>query len=324
MRIPYVDPRDFALLDRDGDVLIRADTRVQVARIINDIPRFVSVEDNYAETFGWQWKKWENNQSEARGSNIKQRQLILDRTHFDKYVLNGKVILECGMGGGDDTEVLLTLPFAEIHSFDLSSAVERAAKYLKDPRLFISQASIYAIPYGDRSFDYVFCHRVLQHTPDPENALRAMCKKVKPGGVLFIHSYKRSKEYMCEWRYKYRWLTTRLPKKLVYLYVQYLGRIMHYIVNRLAAKSSRSEKIAYRWLPFYRVVPVGVYADLKVREIIELEKMITFDALTPKYDYPMTTSQLKTILHDEGFHIDYLEDSLPSPVYATARKHIQQ
>ena len=36
------------------------------------------------------------------------------------------------MGGGDDTEVLVTLPFAEIHSFDLSSAVERAHKHLKD------------------------------------------------------------------------------------------------------------------------------------------------------------------------------------------------
>jgi hypothetical protein len=44
------------------------------------------------------------------------------------------------MGGGDDTEALLTLPFKEVHSFDISNSVERAKKYLEDKRLTISQA----------------------------------------------------------------------------------------------------------------------------------------------------------------------------------------
>lgn len=304
--------------------LIDEQSRELVAKIIEGIPRFVKREDNYAESFGWQWKKWADNQSESRGATVKQHQMILDRTHFDEYPRQGKTILECGMGGGDDTEVLLTLGFAEVHSFDLSTSVERAHKNLEDPHLFVSQASIYEIPYPDESFDFVFCHRVLQHTPDPERALREMCKKVRPGGILFIHSYKRSKRYMSEWRYKYRWLTTRLPKGIIYFYVNFFGLPMHYLVRLLSRLGPRGADFAYRFVPFYEVPKSGVYADVSTREAIELEKMITFDALTPKYDSPMPTEQLTRILTEEGFVIEHLEDRFVSPVYATARKQFKQ
>jgi 2-polyprenyl-3-methyl-5-hydroxy-6-metoxy-1,4-benzoquinol methylase len=320
--VDQVDPSTKEPLHFNGHALVD-NLGKTVAEVVDGIPRFVSPEHNYAESFGWQWKKWANNQSESRGATIKQRQLILERTHFDKYPQEGKTLLECGMGGGDDTEVLLTLSFSEIHSFDLSTAVERAHKYLKDRRLFISQASIYAIPYRDESFDFVFCHRVLQHTPDPEKALRAICKKVKPNGILFIHSYKRSKEHMSEWRYKYRWLTTRLPKQVIFFYVRYFGHFMHYLVHFTSSLGPRWKNLTYRFIPFYKLHTTGFYAVPR-REAIGLEKMITFDALTPKYDSPISTEKLTTILTEEGFTIEYIEDRLTSPVYATARKNAKE
>src|SRR3546814_17151326 len=77
------------------------------------------------------------------------------------------------MGGGDDTEVLLKFPFSKIYSFDFSNSVDRARKFIKDDRSYMFQASILGIPLPDRSFAFVFCHRVIQHTPDPEGALRS-------------------------------------------------------------------------------------------------------------------------------------------------------
>lgn len=294
-------------------------TKEKVAPVIKNIPRFVLPKDNYAETFGWQWKKWRNNQSQSRGSSVQQKQLILDRTHFAEYDLDGKTILECGMGGGDDTEVLLDFPFAEVHSFDISTSVERAYEFLKTERLIISQASIYDIPYSDEIFDFVFCHRVLQHTPDPEQALRCICKKVKKNGVLFIHSYKKSQAYMKEWRYKYRFITTRIPMYFVYLYVTIFGKIIHKLAGYIYKRGGKWQDFAYQYIPWYWMNPSGYY-DLQLDELIELEKMITFDALTPKYDFPMATEKLVEILTEEGFSIDHLEDSFISPVYATARK----
>lgn len=318
--VAWINPETHNQLTKSGDMLCDSVTGAEVAHVINDIPRFVLPNENYAESFGWQWKQWSDNQSESRGSSVKQRELVLERTHFLEYDHDGKSILECGMGGGDDTEVLLSLPFSEIHSFDLSTAVERAHQNLSDERLVLTQASIYAIPYPNQSFDFVFCHRVLQHTPDPEKSLRCICKKVKPDGILFVHSYKRSEKYMSEWRYKYRWLTTRIPKNFVYWYVKYFGWTMHHVVTFLYRLGGRWANLAYSYVPFYRVHRTGHYNVSKC-EAIELEKMITFDALTPKYDSPMTTDQLKSILGEEGFIIEHLDDRHISPVYATARKN---
>lgn len=318
--IRFVNPDTHVALRQKGGFLVDSVTEARIAKIVDGIPRFVSKADNYAESFGWQWKRWTDNQSEARGALVKQRDLILARTHFAEYDLKGKSILECGMGGGDDTEVLLTLPFGEIHSFDLSTAVERAQQFLRDERLVLSQASIYSIPYPDQSFDFVFCHRVLQHTPDPEQSLRCICRKVKPGGILFVHSYKRSPEHMSEWRYKYRPLTTRLPMGVVYFYVQYLGWVMHHVVALLRMLGGRGVLFAYRFVPFYWAQRTGEIAGMGKKEAIEFEKLITFDALTPKYDSPMSTSRLQSILAEEQFDIEHLEDRFASPVYATARK----
>jgi hypothetical protein len=63
----------------------------------------------------------------------------------------------------------------------------------------------------------------------------------------------------------------------------------------------------------------GYYA-VPEAEAIELAKMITFDALTPKYDFPMMIEELKAVLSDEGFTIEHLEDGFESAVYSTARK----
>jgi hypothetical protein len=94
---------------------------------------------------------------------------------------------------------------------------------------------------------------------------------------------------------------------------------MHGLNNFLSKRGDYWSEFAYRFIPFYRLPKSNIYM-LPHKETIELEKMITFDALTPKFDSPMSTRELKRILSEEGFQIEYLEDGLTSPVYATARK----
>ncbi len=301
----YVDPRD-------GSV---------VAKVIKGIARFVEPEENYAESFGYQWKKWHSLRSDTRNPGYNLRKVIRDRTRFDEFDLRGKTILECGMGGGDDTEVLLELPFAEIYSFDLSTAVERAARYLKSERLKVFQASIYEIPYPDGAFDVVYCHRVLQHTPEPAEALRRICAKVKLGGILFAHVYKRSRRHMAEWRYKYRWFTKRLPWRLTAAYLDILGPFLHYL-NRFLYRYYLSRELAYRFVPFYHLPPSGEGAATSSRSVIELEKQITFDALTPWHDHPMRAEDFRSIIESCGFEIIHLHNPPVSPLYCTAIRRV--
>jgi len=315
--IGFVDPRDHAPLRLEGDRYLHPAAGAVVATVRDGIARFVSPEENYAESFGYQWKKWHSLRSDARNPGYNLREVILERTHFGEFDIAGKTLLECGMGGGDDTEVLLGLPFSEIHSFDLSTAVERAARFLRDDRLRIFQASIYDIPYPDASFDVVYCHRVLQHTPDPAEALRRICAKVKPGGLVFAHSYKRSRRHMSEWRYKYRWLTKRLPWRWIAAYVEYAGPMLHR-VNRFLYARGIAGGFAYRFIPFYHLPATAEGGATARASVLELEKQITFDALTPWHDHPMDSGEFRAILEQAGFRITHFFDPVHSPIYATA------
>jgi ubiquinone/menaquinone biosynthesis C-methylase UbiE len=316
MHVPWVDPVTRAPLEMRDDALVPRGGSEPVARIVGGIPRFVPLENTYAESFGFQWKRWAHARSDLRNPGHKLRNTIMERTHFGEYELEGKTILECGMGGGDDTEVLLTLPFAEVHAFDLSTAVERAAQYLHDERLHIAQASIFEMPYPDAAFDVVYCHRVLQHTPDPERALRAICRKVKPGGLLFAHAYKRSAWQMSEWRYKYRWAAKRLPWELVYRYVDTAGPFLHRAVRRLH-KTRLGSEVAHRLVPFY-YVEAGRMPGLSDAQILEMEQHVTFDALTPWHDHPMSSEMFRGTIESEGFDIRHLNDPETTPIYCTA------
>lgn len=313
--IPFSDPATGEPLKVVGDELHATSSDKKVADIIDGIPRFVEF-DNYADTFGFQWQHWSAILSDQRGTANKKETVIARRTHFKEYDTKGKTVLECGMGGGDDTEILLSYPFGEVYSFDLSRAVERAQKYLDDDKLRLFQASIYDIPFADGSFDFVFCHRVIQHTPDPEQALRCICRKVKPGGVLFVHSYKRSWRQMMKYRYKYRWLTTRIPYSWVFSYVNTFGTFWHYI-NHFLAYLPLGRNFVKWFIPF---AYVRRYGDLNRKQIIELEKLLTFDELTPAHDHPMTSKTFRRIIDEEGFTIEHIRDPKTSPIHCTAVK----
>lgn len=315
--VSFVHPATGEMLREKDSQLVGVESAKQLVPIVEKIPRFVP-RANYAKSFGWQWNNWQHIRSNKRGQGLGLKELLLKRTNFAQFDLTGKTILECGMGGGDDTEVLLGLPFSEIHSFDLSDAVDRAGRFLSDERLVLSQASIFEIPYADGAFDVVYCHRVLQHTPNPKLALESICKKVKPGGLLFAHAYKRSKPYMSEWRYKYRWLTKRLPMKWIYYYVRIFGSFFHYI-NKFLYRRKFTRYFAYRFIPFYfKNAP-----EMKEKDLIELERLITFDALTPWHDHPMSAEDFFGTIEDNGFEIIHKHDPKVSPMWCTAQKKVK-
>jgi SAM-dependent methyltransferase len=317
--IDFVSPRTGNPLVRVGDQLVDERTREPVAQLQGAIPRFVAPGDDYAESFGWQWHRWHSTLSDARNQAAASNKhaLVLRRTRFDTYELAGKTILECGMGGGDDTEVLLDLPFAEVHAFDLSRAVDRAARYLASERLVLSQASIFAVPYPDRAFDFVYCHRVLQHTPDPVAALRAVARKVKPGGVLFAHCYQRSRHFLSQYKYKLRPLTRRLPAPWVAAALDRAAPALHSWNRRLRAHGPLGRALAHRFVPFEHLSSFGAHDEAS---LLEVEKLLTFDALTPRYDNPLSWPVMRRTIEDEGFELAFYSAEPTYPLYCTAQR----
>ena len=48
------------------------------------------------------------------------------------------------------------------------------------------EASVYALPYADVSFDVAHAHQVLQHLTKPEDAAREVLRVLKPGGLFAV------------------------------------------------------------------------------------------------------------------------------------------
>ncbi len=314
--IAFVDPSTGEQLHRVGNQLTGIESGRVAAEIRAGIPRFVTSDDDYATSFGWQWAKWDL-LSDAERAGTAKLDLLTERTLFTPATLEGRSVLECGCGRGDDTEVLLSFPVAELHAFDLSSAVDVAAEHLGDDRLQLSQASITEIPYPDESFDVVFCHRVLQHTPDPVRSLRSICRKVKPGGVLFAHSYKRSFRYMNKYKYKYRPLTRRLPVRRISGLLDRHAERLYRLHERTHDSGFLVDALIHGFVPFERMSQYGAFDR---GEMIELSKLVTFDALTPRYDRPMTSRTFRSVIEGEGFVFEHLHDPKVSPIYGTARR----
>jgi 2-polyprenyl-3-methyl-5-hydroxy-6-metoxy-1,4-benzoquinol methylase len=159
------------------------------------VPRFAGPA-RYAEAFGAQWLRYRRTQLDSHtGTTISRdrlRRCLGEELWAD---MDGLHVLECGCGAGRFTEVLLERG-AAVTSVDLSVAVEaNQANFPQGPRHRVAQADILALPFEPRSFDVVLCLGVVQHTPDPEQTMRALYEQVRPGGGLVFDHYSRRTQW---------------------------------------------------------------------------------------------------------------------------------
>ncbi|PSB11130.1 SAM-dependent methyltransferase [Pleurocapsa sp. CCALA 161] len=108
-------------------------------------------------------------------------------------------ILDAGCGTGSGTDYLIHLnPAAEVTAIDLSEkalavAEERCnrsgviAKHSK-PVKFLN-LKLEEATQLEGEFDLINCVGVLHHLPEPDKGIKALAKKLKPGGILHIFVY---------------------------------------------------------------------------------------------------------------------------------------
>jgi ubiquinone/menaquinone biosynthesis C-methylase UbiE len=209
--IPLINPTNNKPLTKEGTEY--KDSDGNIFPIINGVPRFVPA-DNYTNSFGFQWNKFQKTQidREAKNSSFSKERFFV-ATEWDKEDLSGKNVLEVGSGAGRFTQIVLDYTKANLYSIDYSDAV--SANYRNNAhhgdRLHLFQASIYEMPFPDNSFDKVFCFGVLQHTPDFKKSVKSLIDKAKPGGEIAVDFYpikgwytKINAKYMRPWTKKCR------------------------------------------------------------------------------------------------------------------------
>jgi ubiquinone/menaquinone biosynthesis C-methylase UbiE len=103
----------------------------------------------------------------------------------------GMRLLDVGCGPGSITRGLAErLAPGEVVGVDLSretlasARADAAARGLTNLRY--EEASVYALPFPDASFDVAYAHQVTQHLCEPAAALAEMLRVVRPGGLLAV------------------------------------------------------------------------------------------------------------------------------------------
>jgi len=122
---------------------------------------------------------------------VDQATTLAEILHSDTVYPAGSNVLEAGCGVGAQTIILArNSPNAKFTAVDVSKESLRAAKERVSSQGFTNvtfhQSDIFHLPYEDDSFDHLFLCFVLEHLPNPIEALLCLRRVLKRGGTITV------------------------------------------------------------------------------------------------------------------------------------------
>lgn len=262
----------------------------------NGIPRFVP-ESNYADNFGMQWNHFRQTQLDSHSG----RSISADRfwlaTNWSPADLKDQWVLDAGCGAGRFAEVALKAG-ARLVALDYSSAVDACYANLKHyPNLHVVQGDIYALPFAQGAFPFVYSLGVLQHTPDVAKAFAALPPMVQAGGQLCVDYYWKRFRTMLHAKYLVRPFTKRMSQPKLFSLLQRW-------VPGLLVVSQTLGRVPLLGRVLKRLVPVADYTNdhpLTAQQLKEWALLDTFDMLAPAYDSPQTATTARRWFEESRF-----------------------
>jgi SAM-dependent methyltransferase len=239
--------------------------------------------------------------------------------------LHGKTVLEAGCGAGRFTEVLLSAG-AKVFALDLSSAVEAAYQNVgNNPNVFVCQADILDLPLGPEQFDIVVCIGVVQHTPDPEETIRALSTHVKPGGILILDHYTYGYPVMASRRFL-RQVFLRLPSAASFQACRAVVALLWpiHVILWKHRQHPLAGSVRDRFLRYSPVVDYhGAYEQLGPNLLRAWAMLDTHDTLTDAYKHMRSADEIEDYLARCGL-TDIRTAYAGNGVEARARKPVRQ
>jgi ubiquinone/menaquinone biosynthesis C-methylase UbiE len=133
--------------------------------------------DYYFEQIGGNFDRWMSDYDVYRRA-------VLIRKHLGQKT-SDKSCLEVGCGTGKISAVVADI----VGTLTVSDISEKLAREVGQ-KLNVSwmQQDACALSIPNDSFDVVISSECIEHTPDPERALREMTRVLKPGGLIVVTS----------------------------------------------------------------------------------------------------------------------------------------
>lgn len=172
-------------------------------RIGRELPDFIMPheeatpgEETVLRTFSSEWVNYD--WDERSYWNLSACE-IYDCMHFlldlSRRPVKDKLVLEVGIGIGGIADYMARKEDCELVGIDLGYAVDPAYTHFgKNVFLHIVQASVFAPPFRESTFDLAYSQGVIHHTFSTKTAFDRLCKLPKPGGRLYIWVYNPASE----------------------------------------------------------------------------------------------------------------------------------
>jgi SAM-dependent methyltransferase len=251
---------------------------------------------------------------------------VPDRDALISFYAARDRVLEVGPGSGFNTRFIAGHCRGHIYALDISEAAITTFENTRDlPNCTVVQADLMDTPFDDASFDLIIADGVLHHTPDTRAAVRALYKKVRPGGQLFFYVYKKMgpARQFCD-EYIRRHFTQMSPEEC-YAACRALTELGREL-SRLDAKITLTEPIGVLDIPAgtHDVQRLIYYGFVKCfwndAFDFELNNMINFDWYHPHDAWQHTIEEVEGWLGELGVVEYRFNDANPNGISALVTK----
>ncbi len=252
--------------------------------VVNYIPRFVKT-DKYVGNFSFEWTVHNRTQLDSANGTRESRDTFIEKTGFVLEQFKSKVVLDIGCGMGRFLEIVQPQA-AEVVGVDLSLAVDSAYNNLKQyENVHIVQGDIFALPFKENNFDYIYSIGVLHHTPDTKQAFLKLPGLLQKGGTIAIWVYSDETKYLHSrnrWGDFYRLFSVYLPKKLLWCLCH--AAIPFYYLKKVPKLGTLLD----------RTIPMSNHPDPSWRVLD------TYDWFSPKYQWKHTYAEVNEWFQEAG------------------------
>lgn len=150
-----------------------------------------------ADTFSFKWSNFHNYGHETKEQDFLfgwyLRKLGLrENEDLAAFYANRDHVLEVGSGSGFNTRFISSHCKGKVFAVDISDSADVTFCKTRDlANCAVIRADLMDLPFPDQLFDLIVADGVLHHTPDTEAAVRALYRKLRPGGEFFFYVYKK-------------------------------------------------------------------------------------------------------------------------------------
>jgi ubiquinone/menaquinone biosynthesis C-methylase UbiE len=171
---------------------------------------------------------------------------IIEFTDFKAQ--KNKNVLEVGSGPGNDSSMFARAG-ANVTALDLSprniQAARKRFKTLQVPGKFLN-GDAENLPFLDNTFDFIYSHGVLHHTPNTDRTIQEIYRVLKPGGQALIYLYHKNSAYY--------WLNTMVLGRLMLFLLRFgwFERFIRWLSKRQNFAMLSSEHILNKYIEISR------------------------------------------------------------------------